>query len=246
MSDRQTHSKALVWDEGAARILADSRDDRDALIKTFSRNNTKLHLVQPAGDNHLTRQQWARRISENWRKAAEEMIARIFQTGRDLIVAKEELDHGEFEAMIEVDLPFGTRTAERLMAIARDERLKTTPGSLLPPSWRTLYEVTRLSDEEFHHFCDTGVIHADMDRDELAAAVAQRKRKPPPPPLIKPLTDDMVTIIPGDCRVVMRNLPAKSVHMIVTSPPYLGQRDYQVEGQIGLEKSIDDYILSLN
>jgi len=34
--------------------------------------------------------------------------------------------------------------------------------------------------------------------------------------------------------------------MIVTSPPYLGQRDYQVEGQIGLEKSIDDYILSLN
>lgn len=31
----------------------------------------------------------------------------------------------------------------------------------------------------------------------------------------------------GDCRDVLRTLPAESVHMVVTSPPYYSLRDYQ-------------------
>lgn len=37
-------------------------------------------------------------------------------------------------------------------------------------------------------------------------------------------------------------LPDKSVHCIVTSPPYWGLRDYGVSGQLGLEKSPEEYI----
>lgn len=44
-----------------------------------------------------------------------------------------------------------------------------------------------------------------------------------------------VTILKGDCREVLRELPAESVHCVVTSPPYWGLRDYGVAGQIGLE-----------
>ena len=45
-------------------------------------------------------------------------------------------------------LPFGPRTAQRLVVVARNSRFaKTTHGSLLPPNWRTLYEITKLSDE---------------------------------------------------------------------------------------------------
>ena len=52
---------------------------------------------------------------------------------------------GIFEAMVEDDLPFGKRTAQRLMAIASDQRLSnTTHVSLLPASWQTLYELTKL------------------------------------------------------------------------------------------------------
>lgn len=36
----------------------------------------------------------------------------------------------------------------------------------------------------------------------------------------------------GDVREVLAAMPAESVHMIVTSPPYLGQRDYGVEPSI--------------
>src|ERR1700691_5905653 len=44
-----------------------------------------------------------------------------------------------------------------------------------------------------------------------------------------------VEILQGDCRAVLKTLPAESVHCVVTSPPYWGLRDYGVTGQIGLE-----------
>ncbi len=37
-------------------------------------------------------------------------------------------------------------------------------------------------------------------------------------------------------------LPDASVHCCVTSPPYLWQRDYGVDGQIGLEDTIEEYL----
>jgi len=37
-------------------------------------------------------------------------------------------------------------------------------------------------------------------------------------------------------------LPDKSVHCIVTSPPYWQLRDYKVDGQLGLEKTPAEYI----
>lgn len=40
-------------------------------------------------------------------------------------------------------------------------------------------------------------------------------------------------------------LANKSVHTIVTSPPYYGLRDYGVDGQIGLEVTPDEYIANL-
>jgi DNA modification methylase len=51
-----------------------------------------------------------------------------------------------------------------------------------------------------------------------------------------------VRILNGDCRDVLRELPAESVHCVVTSPPYWGLRDYGVAGQIGLETSPNAFV----
>ena len=37
----------------------------------------------------------------------------------------------------------------------------------------------------------------------------------------------------GDCLQVLKELPAESVHCVVTSPPYWGLRDYGTDGQLG-------------
>ncbi len=49
-------------------------------------------------------------------------------------------------------------------------------------------------------------------------------------------------IIAGDCIEGMRTLPDDSVHCCVTSPPYWGLRDYQCDGQIGLESTPEAYV----
>ena len=51
-----------------------------------------------------------------------------------------------------------------------------------------------------------------------------------------------VRIICGDCREVLTTLPDASVNCIVTSPPYFNLRDYQVDGQIGMEKTPSEFI----
>jgi DNA modification methylase len=54
-----------------------------------------------------------------------------------------------------------------------------------------------------------------------------------------------VTILTGDCRDVLRQLPDASVNCCVTSPPYWGLRDYGVSGQLGLEQSPDEYVTEM-
>ena len=49
----------------------------------------------------------------------------------------------------------------------------------------------------------------------------------------------------GDCVDVLEKLPAKSVHTCITSPPYWGLRDYNVDGQLGVESTPDEFVESL-
>lgn len=57
--------------------------------------------------------------------------------------------------------------------------------------------------------------------------------------------NDAMTIYQGDCLSVLAGLPDESVNCCVTSPPYWGLRDYGCEGQLGLEKTPDEYIAKM-
>jgi len=54
-----------------------------------------------------------------------------------------------------------------------------------------------------------------------------------------------VFIYHGDAIEVLGRLPSQSVHCCVTSPPYWGLRNYGVEGQIGLESSLDEFVAKM-
>src|SRR5262245_30084031 len=88
-----------------------------------------IHVEEP------TRERYAEAIISVCRKGA-------LTIGMLLIDAKAKLKHGDFEGMIEDDLPFGPRTAERLMLVARNEVLSNpTRASLLPGAWTVLHEL---------------------------------------------------------------------------------------------------------
>lgn len=59
---------------------------------------------------------------------------------------------------------------------------------------------------------------------------------------VKTLLDEIHV---GDALTLLKSMPAQCVNSIITSPPYFGQRDYGVEGQLGLETHPDEYINKL-
>ena len=54
-----------------------------------------------------------------------------------------------------------------------------------------------------------------------------------------------VRILDGDVRERLAELPDGSVQCCVTSPPYYGLRNYGVEGQLGLEPTLAEYIATM-
>lgn len=59
------------------------------------------------------------------------------------------------------------------------------------------------------------------------------------------MIDFINQVIQGDCLEVMKDIPDKSIDMILTSPPYWALRDYGVENQLGQEKTFQEYINKL-
>jgi len=49
-------------------------------------------------------------------------------------------------------------------------------------------------------------------------------------------------VICGDSLEILKTLPSASVQCVVTSPPYWGLRDYGFKGQIGMEKTPEEYV----
>lgn len=125
---------------------------------------------------------WAAKITQAFNKTR----AGIFDIGHLLLAAKKDLPHGEFIAMVESQLPFKARQAQRLMAIAKDLRLsKATCMSHLPVCMATLYDLTKVDDDKFDEMLRSGQIQPDMKRKDvasinykaLAAADAQRVKR---------------------------------------------------------------------
>lgn len=108
---------------------------------------------------------WALRINSAWRRSLESVI----ETGRLLIDAKANLvERGQWQRMVATLLDFSPDTAQRLMAIARDDRLTNTAHvRFLPRSYSTLHELTKLSDEEFQRGLAEKIICPEMERKDV-------------------------------------------------------------------------------
>ncbi len=57
--------------------------------------------------------------------------------------------------------------------------------------------------------------------------------------------NDLLTILEGDAVANLRTLETGSVQCCVTSPPFWGLRDYGANGQLGLEKTPEEYVAKM-
>jgi len=111
-----------------------------------------------------TKASWAKAIRSQWQQSVECII----EVGRLLEQSKTTLPHGQFEQMVEEDLPFGARAARMLMTIARHPTLtKRKHASVLPASWYTLYEMTRLPERDLGVALASGELGPETKRRDV-------------------------------------------------------------------------------
>jgi site-specific DNA-methyltransferase (adenine-specific) len=185
---------------------------------------------------------WAERI----RKKLGESAQNVIDAGRLLIEAKAKVGHGNFERMfsdhddpVAEPLPFGVRTSQRLMAIADEDcwLSKATHGSLLPASWRTLYELSRLPEDLAVAAIEDGRINPAMERREardLLGVDRKEKRKAAEAKVLAEIEESgglTFQIRGGDFQSSLGNLKEGSVDLVMTDPPY-GEAATQLYGRL--------------
>jgi site-specific DNA-methyltransferase (cytosine-N4-specific) len=113
----------------------------------------------------------------------------------------------------------------------RPSRSDDVSGSLTTPAQRTSFANGRLKDTPANRALSPDVMSVETFANESHSGRAF-------------YSDDMSLVFMGDVKDVLRHLIDANVRVncIVTSPPFYGQRDYDVEGQIGLELHPQDYI----
>jgi hypothetical protein len=119
---------------------------------------------------------WANRI----RLAVGKSVEAILEVGRLLLAAKEQIPHGEFMEMVQLDLPFSIQTADKFMAVASNHLL-TDPAHVrnLPPSWGHLYELSRIPGERLAKALRDGEIRPDMQRAQIQLLLPPAGQKGP-------------------------------------------------------------------
>lgn len=127
-----------------------------------------------------SRQFYADKIGNAIGKSVEGFI----EAGRWLTVAKEDLRHGEFEAMAREDLNMSPQTARKLMSIAEHPVISNRAHVRdLPPSWGTLYELTKVGNRELEAAISDGRINPKMERKDVALLAPKKaasgSKKPP-------------------------------------------------------------------
>lgn len=177
------------------------------------------------------------RISSSWRQSVEG----IFETGRRVQAALDQLPHGEKSKLWE-RLPFQKSTGYALAKVANDTRIFHYSGNL-PPDWRSVYELTQLDDDQLPRYIESG---EPIEQKRIRAwrrAISGTRGDHSADEAIITATDPDVRS--GDFREVLSDVEAGSVNLILTDPPYPKKfiSLWSDLGAFAAEKLADDGIL---
>jgi hypothetical protein len=140
-------------------------------VTSFSKNAAKRLGSSDERVNALTRtevqlstrQEFVAEITSLWRDAQE----RFLQIGRYLFQAKVRLPHGEYQNMVEADLPFGIKIAHQLRSVAEAVERGRLADWELPGSYSTAYHLTTLSDTELQTARENNLLRPNLVRSEV-------------------------------------------------------------------------------
>lgn len=133
------------------------------MARMNSSSDARVTAIRSAIPMPSTKKGFVDLISTMW----EDVRQKFLEIGRSLNHAKRVLDHGEFTAMVERELPFTAATAFQMRAVADAVDCKRLQVSELPNSYSIAYQLTTLSDEELEHAREKSIIRPSLKRAEI-------------------------------------------------------------------------------
>lgn len=135
--------------------------------------DTTLEVLTGTVLEDRTPDQWAEVVRADLGQA----VTGFVNAGRHLAEAKAQIRHGEWEGWCRERVGISERTAHRLMEISRHVAIANpTHVSVLPPSWGTLYELSRLDAPLLESAIAAGDVHPELERKQATALVVEYRR----------------------------------------------------------------------
>lgn len=130
-----------------------------------------------------------KQLTQRFRNALTKSVAGIIEAGQVLIEAENKLPHGQFSDWVDRELRFGAPTkahsreanirhGQMLRLLAKNEVISNPcHWHALPPSIRTLYELTQIRPEQrLIKLIEKGRVHAGTTREEAIGFQLKSKR----------------------------------------------------------------------
>jgi hypothetical protein len=92
---------------------------------------------------------------------------RFLEIGRHLVTAKRDLEHGQFEAMVAADLPFGKSIAWQLRVIAEAVDQRRIQEDELPRSQKAAFKLVKLKDNALTQARRQNLVRRDVTPKEV-------------------------------------------------------------------------------
>ncbi|MEI8393952.1 MAG: hypothetical protein WCF85_04395 [Rhodospirillaceae bacterium] len=110
-----------------------------------------------------SRDEYVREIASLWRNAQEKFLL----IGRYLVVARAKLPHGDYQTMVESELPFGYQVSYQLRVVAEAIDSGKLLGERMPLSYATVYQLATLTDANLKLAEQSNLIRPDVTRPEI-------------------------------------------------------------------------------
>lgn len=135
-----------------------------ALRRALEGEDARVSDLKGAVVELSSRTEFVREIIRLWRESQ----ARFLTIGRYLVQARSKLPHGEYQTMVERDLPFGIHVAYQLRAVAEAIDGGRFSEVELPPNYSVVYQVMTLTESELQVARERGIIRPELTRREIA------------------------------------------------------------------------------
>jgi hypothetical protein len=155
------------------------RSSKDEIARKVNSQDSRFENVRIIVGKLDTREQYVAEINRLWTDVQRRFVA----IGKFLVYAKSTLPHGEYEDMIERDLPFGRSMAHAFKKIGEMIMRRQLKDDDLPRDYRAAYMLLSLPDDKLALAQERGLLRIDTTRQ---MAEAFRREIVPPPPLSAP------------------------------------------------------------